>query len=138
MALLFTESFDGILTGAKKWDTWHGSNTIGPTHGRDGNGLFVNARSASTTLVASRGILPATSRVIAGCCAYATNNNHANNDSILRFTSTDGSDIWVLWSSATDAQFEVVGTGISRQQIGPQGLGQRQTWAFVELMWQPG
>lgn len=138
MALLFTESFDGILTGAKKWNIWHGSNTIGPTHGRDGtNGLFVNAGLAAV-LVASRGILPATSRVIAGCWAYATNNGYHNEDSILRFTSTAGSEIWVQWSPATDAQFEVVGTGISRQQIGPQGLGQRQTWAFVELMWQPG
>src|SRR5690606_25417774 len=107
MALLFTESFDGILTGAKKWNIWHASNTIGPTHGRDGtNGLFVSAGLAAV-LVASRGILPATSRVIAGCWAYATNDGYDDEDSILRFTSTAGSEIWVQWSSATDLQFEV-------------------------------
>jgi len=138
MALLFTESFDGILTGAKKWTTWRSSNTIGPEHGRDGtNGLFTGSATGIKD-IATRSITPATNRVIVGCWVYATNTQRDPDDGFIRLVSTGGQSINVLWSESSLAQLEVFGSGVSRTVIGPQGIGQRQTWVFVELMWEPG
>lgn len=136
MSLLFADSFDGVITGPAKWSTWHGSTVIDEAYGRHGKGILCDGGTGIDTM-ATRTLDPATNRVTVGLWLYGHNSSYGSNDAPLRLTSSDGSEISVCFDASL-AHFEVYGTGVARQVIGPAGIGQRHTWIFVELMWEPG
>lgn len=138
MSLLFADSFDGVIAGGAKWDDWNTDNEIHSDYGRNGTkGMLVTDRSASP-IVAFKSLAPSTNRVTAGAWVYCHNpsGGPGTNDEVFRFDSGDGSVV-VTWGASL-TRFQLSGSGLATQEIGSAGTGQRLTWIFLELMWEPG
>lgn len=138
MSLLFADSFDGVIAAGNKWDVWHSDNVIHADYGRNGTkGMRITGASLSP-VVATKTLNPATNRVTVGAWVNCENPSGSPNsfDEVFRLAS--GSDAVVVTWGASLTQFQLSGTGLATQEIGPPGSGQRLTWIFLELMWEPG
>ncbi|HEY7822991.1 MAG TPA: hypothetical protein VIG24_09170 [Acidimicrobiia bacterium] len=134
MTLLFTDSFDGVLLGSKKWDQFNDNYPIDAASGKNGNGLHIDASLGSTEMY--QAISPATNRVYAGAWVERTGTATDDGDRLLQLRA--GSDeFFIRHGDVTTSTLLVGGTGITSQSIGDRA-GQRFQWTFLEIMWEPG
>lgn len=140
MSLLFTDSFDGVIAGAAKWDAFHGNNVIELAAGRNGTKGLRSQSGTQAMTVASKGFAAGSNRVFAGAWAWRNDNDFSDNNALIGLRSDTGSFVEVRMGGSNQLVLE--GTGLpgggAGVVVGPQGLGQLMQWVFVELMWEPG
>ena len=138
MSLLFADSFDGVIAGGAKWDNWHTSNEIHSNYGRNGTKGMLVTGSSLAPIVAIKALDPVTNRVTVGAWVYCENPSGGPGtfDEVFRLDSGSGTVV-VTWGESL-TRFRLSGTGLATQEIGAAGTGQRLTWIFLELMWEPG
>ena len=136
MTLLWTESFDGNLTGTEKWSAFSAANTVNTTFGRNStNGMkFSQANSGIVTI--GNVSLPLSDRVTVGCWAYG-DERWDGDDAVLQLRSTTNSFVDVKLNQ-TVANWQWRSSNVANTAIGPPGSGQRFTWNFIEMQAQFG
>lgn len=130
MALILTESFDGVTSGAGRWTYWRSDNLVSTTYGRDGTKGMRSVHITGAHELCHY-TFPLAGEVVFGGWVY-WESGEAGNDALLELRSSGGNK-YTLRPDATLKQLR-----FNETLIGTQNSFQTQTWHFLEMKVKPG